>query len=141
MTWPGCTGVSHASAPSEPPRRPWASGSRGRRSRTSSTSGSVRGTGPAAAGSPPTCVSGRTTTTRDTAWRWWDPASAWRTSSRKGSPSWTNKISSFVNNTYGNYCLYEKEGYGGAVMKMGPREHWASLPDWINDKGSSMKPC
>lgn len=60
---------------------------------------------------------------------------------KEGFPVMDNKISSFVNNTGGNYCLYEKEGYGGAVMKMGPREHWASLPDWINDKTSSMKPC
>ncbi|EYT81567.1 hypothetical protein CF54_18795 [Streptomyces sp. Tu 6176] len=60
---------------------------------------------------------------------------------KEGFPVMDNKISSFVNNTDRNYCLYEKEGYGGAVMQMGPREHWASLPSWINDKGSSMKPC
>ncbi|MGK5639891.1 peptidase inhibitor family I36 protein [Streptomyces sp. URMC 126] len=49
--------------------------------------------------------------------------------------------SSVVNNTGSSVCFYEHNGYGGLQFKVGPREQWASVPPWINDKISSFKYC
>ncbi|MFG2910404.1 peptidase inhibitor family I36 protein [Kitasatospora sp. NPDC048286] len=49
--------------------------------------------------------------------------------------------SSVLNNTRSNVCFYEHNWYGGLEFKIGPGEHWPSLPSWINDKISSFKFC
>ncbi|WP_331728380.1 peptidase inhibitor family I36 protein [Streptomyces sp. NBC_00158] len=49
--------------------------------------------------------------------------------------------SSVLNNTGSSICFYEHNNYGGLEFKIGPREHWPSLPSWINDKISSFKYC
>ncbi|MFE5539109.1 peptidase inhibitor family I36 protein [Streptomyces sp. NPDC056492] len=59
-------------------------------------------------------------------WRW------------KGMP---DRASSVVNNTGSGICFYEHVGYGGLEFRIGPREKWASVPSWINDKISSFKYC
>ncbi|CAL9640146.1 hypothetical protein SUDANB120_06321 (plasmid) [Streptomyces sp. enrichment culture] len=52
-----------------------------------------------------------------------------------------DRTSSVVNNTGSSICFYEHNGYGGLEFRIGPREKWASVPSWINDKISSFKYC
>ncbi|WP_416874654.1 peptidase inhibitor family I36 protein [Kitasatospora sp. SC0581] len=52
-----------------------------------------------------------------------------------------DEASSVVNNTGSSICFYEHSNYGGLEFKIGPREKWASVPSWINDKISSFKFC
>ncbi|MFI2611012.1 peptidase inhibitor family I36 protein [Kitasatospora sp. NPDC018619] len=49
--------------------------------------------------------------------------------------------SSVLNNTRSSVCFYEHNTYGGLEFKVGPGEHWPSLPSWINDRISSFKYC
>ncbi|MFI2611011.1 peptidase inhibitor family I36 protein [Kitasatospora sp. NPDC018619] len=49
--------------------------------------------------------------------------------------------SSVVNNTGSSVCFYEHNTYGGLEFRVGPREQWASVPSWINDRISSFKYC
>ncbi|MGE7387001.1 peptidase inhibitor family I36 protein [Streptomyces sp. NPDC004126] len=49
--------------------------------------------------------------------------------------------SSVLNNTGSGICFYEHNNYGGLEFRIGPGEHWPSLPSWINDKISSFKYC
>ncbi|KJY23765.1 hypothetical protein VR44_37345 [Streptomyces katrae] len=52
-----------------------------------------------------------------------------------------DSASSVVNNTSSGICFYEHNNYGGLEFRIGPREQWASVPGWINDKISSFKYC
>ncbi|MFI5530608.1 peptidase inhibitor family I36 protein [Kitasatospora sp. NPDC051853] len=52
-----------------------------------------------------------------------------------------DEASSVVNNTGSSICFYEHNNYGGAEFRIGPREKWASVPGWINDRISSFKYC
>ncbi|MFD0378099.1 peptidase inhibitor family I36 protein [Streptomyces sp. NPDC127112] len=52
-----------------------------------------------------------------------------------------DSASSVVNNTGSGICFYEHNNYGGLEFRIGPREQWASVPGWINDKISSFKYC
>ncbi|MED7955032.1 peptidase inhibitor family I36 protein [Streptomyces sp. BE20] len=57
---------------------------------------------------------------------------------------WTgmqDTASSVLNNTGSSICFYEHNGYGGLEFRIGPREHWPSVPSWINDRISSFKYC
>ncbi|MFF2748572.1 peptidase inhibitor family I36 protein [Kitasatospora sp. NPDC058048] len=49
--------------------------------------------------------------------------------------------SSVLNNTGSSICFYENNWYTGLEFKIGPGEHWPSVPLWINDKISSFKYC
>ncbi|MET9762836.1 peptidase inhibitor family I36 protein [Streptomyces sp. NPDC006372] len=46
-----------------------------------------------------------------------------------------------LNNTGSSVCFYENNWYGGLEFRIGPWEHWPSVPSWINDKISSFKYC
>ncbi|MFJ5265874.1 peptidase inhibitor family I36 protein [Streptomyces sp. NPDC088387] len=56
-------------------------------------------------------------------------------------PSDHDSVSSIVNNSGSNICFYEHPGYGGLKFTVGPWQKWATVPDWINDKISSLTPC
>ncbi|MEV6651815.1 peptidase inhibitor family I36 protein [Streptomyces sp. NPDC051219] len=49
--------------------------------------------------------------------------------------------SSVVNNTWSSICFYENTWYSGLEFKTGPREQWAYVPWWFDNKMSSFKWC
>ncbi|MEU8777364.1 peptidase inhibitor family I36 protein [Streptomyces sp. NPDC048606] len=58
-----------------------------------------------------------------------------------GDKGMQDVTSSVLNNTGSAVCFYEHNNYGGMEFRIGPREHWPSVPSWINDKISSFKRC
>ncbi|MFI0977717.1 hypothetical protein ACH4SP_11950 [Streptomyces sp. NPDC021093] len=52
-----------------------------------------------------------------------------------------DSTSSIGNSTNLSMCFYEHKNYGGLEFRIGPGEWWATIPNWINDKISSYRPC
>ncbi|MED7955033.1 peptidase inhibitor family I36 protein [Streptomyces sp. BE303] len=61
--------------------------------------------------------------------------------SSTGDKGMQDVTSSVLNNTGSSICFYENNGYSGLEFKIGPGEHWPSVPSWINDRISSFKYC
>lgn len=52
-----------------------------------------------------------------------------------------NRISSLISTYDGHLCFYDLEDFGGVEFKIGPKEKWATIPWWIDNKISSFKVC
>jgi hypothetical protein len=60
---------------------------------------------------------------------------------RKPDGTWSDQMSSWVNNTSLNYCWYFDINFGTGPLSMPAGQSLSFLPSIINDEASSLQPC
>ncbi|MEU3609179.1 peptidase inhibitor family I36 protein [Streptomyces sp. NPDC035033] len=72
----------------------------------------------------------------------WSPqAPNYKTLDTIGLQKYNDRISSISSNYGQAICFYSDPHYNGLQFRIGPWEKWSYVPDWINDKISSFRPC